>query len=299
MFEAVSGNRQKFKWTDLGVCVLDMHHRDRMKRAEFNDVVGRAFSLIELLVVIAIIAILAALLLPAISMAKEKGKRTSCLNNLRQIGIGMSAYAGDNKDFLVPLRIDSAGQEVPPALNFTEGESLKAASVGLDLHTNGTSIWCCPGRPDSIGKLPYYNSPLSSWLLGYDYMGGMTNWNTPAGNFPANSPVKIGTSKSSWVLATDEMVRDQVAGWGGVGGAPQNAWDDTPPHRSFRSKSPAGGNEVFMDGSARWVKYRSLYFLHQYQGFTGVRQFFWYQDPADFPTNLNSVLSILSVASYP
>lgn len=60
----------------------------------------RAFTLIELLVVIAIIAILAALLLPALAAAKEKGQRTRCTNNNRQLGLAVQMYATDSQDAL-------------------------------------------------------------------------------------------------------------------------------------------------------------------------------------------------------
>jgi prepilin-type N-terminal cleavage/methylation domain-containing protein len=192
----------------------------------------QAFTLIELLVVIAIIAILAALLLPALAAAKEKGKRASCLSNLRQLAVGVNIYALDNNDRVLQARWNSE-TFVQNCLNPPEASA--AAQVGLAVKSNSASVWTCPNRPG----LPIYEPDFPQWVIGYQYFGGLTNWYNGAGVFESHSPVKLAQARSSWTLAADAI------------GKINGAWGGLEPGREFVLRQHAATQEPEFQGASR------------------------------------------------
>ncbi len=96
--------------------------------------IKNAFTLIELLVVIAIIGILAGLLFPMLSKARDKAKKTSCISNLRQLGLSVNAYAGNNGDYLpMAVRIGSTIDDPMAIHNMLDIQSKKAFECPADI----------------------------------------------------------------------------------------------------------------------------------------------------------------------
>jgi prepilin-type N-terminal cleavage/methylation domain-containing protein len=238
----------------------------------------RAFTLIELLVVIAIIAILAALLLPALSAAKEKSRRTACLNNLRQLSLAATLYADDNRERLFDGALDSGDWLL-----------ICLGTRTFEMITNlyGLKIVDCPNLDFGIDPSDPSNEnprhqPGLGYFMGYHYHGARP-FDESNTNYGWVSPQKLSESPTN-VLFSD------ANSW--CSGGPQS-WLMAPhtPHGALRQsgsvfiaptqgetsrqKGAAGGNVATLDGAARWKSIQTMREDYQSASFAPVYRAAW------------------------
>lgn len=231
------------------------------RRHGSNKRVG--FTLIELGIVIAITAILAALILPALARAKERGRRTVCKGNEHQIYLGCALYADDHEQNL-PAAVDNHGFFSTMVIADDSYNSIVS-------YTGDRRVLFCPNI--MVGNETLHD-PNRGYLIGYNYLGNIDpatiGYGSEKGIDQLISPRKMTDAGTNYLVA-------DLNYWGGAdilkvaphtlsGGAMANGTSFTRglPGKSSADIGGAGGNVCTLDGAINWKPIGSMHVFHAY-----------------------------------